>query len=264
MNAGDRRRFRRGFNDTRERDDRMTSVQNHYDRLLGPLYGWMLGDGEKARERARQELHDAGISAGDGLAVDLGAGNGLHAVPLAESGYAVVAIDTCQSLLDELRESSGTFAITAVRDSLETFRRHCPTAPDVVVCMGDTLTHLPSREAVQGLISEVAASLAPGGIFVTTFRDYVRGVLEGPARFIPVQSDEEKILTCFLEYGRDRVIVHDILHTRALSGWEMTVSAYPKVRLDPEWVGAQLGQRGLQVCTEPGQRGMVRIVARKI
>lgn len=249
--------------DTQGRNNRMTSIQDHYDRLLGPIYGWMLGNGEETRKQARQELHEAGIYSGEGVAVDLGSGNGSHAIPLAELGYAVVAIDTCQALLDELRQSSDPLAITTIQDSLEAFRRHCPTAVDVVICMGDTLTHLQSREAVQELIADVAEALRPGGIFVTTFRDYVTAAPEGAARFIPVKSDTEKILTCFLEYSEDRVMVYDMLHTRSASGWVMTVSAYPKIRLEPAWVATELEQLGLQVCRAPGQRGMVRITARK-
>lgn len=241
----------------------MNEVREHYDRLLGPVYGWMIGDGDKVRERATQELQIAGISLGEGLALDLGTGNGLYAIPLAELGYRVVAIDTCQALLDELKQSAGLLDITTVRDKLETFREHCPSAPAVVVCMGDTLTHLPSRKAVTILFSDIADALAPGGIFVTTFRNYVTTVLEGTARFIPVKSDAERVMTCFLEYGQDMVMVHDIFHTSTASGWQMSVSAYPKIRLDPAWVATELERLGLQVFSAPDQRGMVRITARK-
>jgi len=246
-----------------KRDDGMNDVRDHYDRLLGPVYRWMMGDWEEARARARQDLHDAEIPSGKGLAVDLGAGNGLYTLTLAEHGYSVVAIDTCQVLLDELKQSAGLHDITTVRDRLETFRQHCQSAPAVVVCMGDTLTHLPSREAVTSLFADIADALAPGGIFVTTFRDYVSPVPEGPARFIPVKSDAERIMTCFLEYAQDTVMVHDILHTRTASGWEMFVSAYPKIRLDPAWAATELERLGLQVCRAPGQHGMERIVAQK-
>jgi len=37
--------------------------------------------------------------------------------------------------------------------------------------MGDTLTHLSSPDAVRRLFSAVAAALAPGGLFILTWRD---------------------------------------------------------------------------------------------
>jgi len=99
--------------------------------------------------------------------------------------------------------------------------------------MGDTLTHLPLRDAVTSLFVDIVDALAPGGIFVRTFRDYVTEVPEGPARFFPVKSDAERVMTCFLEYGQDTVLVHDILQTRTASGWEMSVSAYPQDQARP-------------------------------
>lgn len=65
------------------------------------------------------------------------------------------------------------------------------------------------------------------------------------------------------EYGQNTVIVLDILHTRTVSGWEMSVSTYPKIRFDPAWAATELERLGLQVCRAPGQRGMVRDVAQK-
>jgi len=52
----------------------MNEVREHYDRLLGPIYGWMIGSGEEVRARSRQELNDARIPPGKGMAIDLGAG----------------------------------------------------------------------------------------------------------------------------------------------------------------------------------------------
>jgi hypothetical protein len=91
--------------------------------------------------------------------------------------------------------------------------------------MGDTLTHLPEHTHVDFLAQEVHEALAAGGHFVLSFRDYSKP-LEGDARFIAVHSDERRILTCFLEYEEDTVVVHDILHERAGDAWETRVSSY--------------------------------------
>ena len=65
----------------------VASVREHYDRHLGPVYGWMIGDFDAAKEAARTELRAAGLSEGAGsVAVDLGAGPGAHAIALAEAG----------------------------------------------------------------------------------------------------------------------------------------------------------------------------------
>ncbi len=65
--------------------------------------------------------------------------------------------------------------------------------------MGDTLTHLPTTAAVDELLHLAATNLAPGGSLALTFRDYVGNELEDAQRFIPVRSDSERELMCFLE-----------------------------------------------------------------
>jgi hypothetical protein len=140
-------------------------------------------------------------------------------------------------------------------------RTHCDGLVDVVLCMGDTLTHLESLESVERLFDAVAGVLSPGGIFVATFRDYATRALEGTDRFIPVRQDDGRILTCSLEYGTSTVAVYDLLHERTDLGWTLRVSSYMKLRLDPEWAVASLRRLGLTARLEAGARGMVRLVA---
>jgi hypothetical protein len=129
-----------------------------------------------------------------------------------------------------------------------------------MLCMGDTITHLPERGAVESLIERAASALLPGGAFVVTFRDYSVPLL-GDQRFIPVRSDENRILICFLEYESDALVVHDILHQRTPEGWQTRVSHYRKLRLSPQYLIASLESAGFSVRRETGMRGMVRLVA---
>lgn len=46
-----------------------------------------------------------------------------------------------------------------------------PGTVTAVVCMGDTMPHLPNRADVRQLITDVAGALHPGGSFVVTYRD---------------------------------------------------------------------------------------------
>ena len=129
--------------------------------------------------------------------------------------------------------------------------------------MGDTLTHLASFQAVERLLERVAAALAPGGTFVATLRDASGPAPQGSARFIPVRADDARILTCFLEVLDDVVLVHDILHEKRHGRWHTSVSAYPKLRLQPERARSALARAGLDASIAPTTRGMVRLVGRK-
>jgi SAM-dependent methyltransferase len=240
----------------------MASVRQHYDDHLGPIYGWMLGDPDAAEKAASDELRAVGIADGAGrVAVDLGSGTGAHAIALADAGYAVTAIDTCAMLLEELRSRAGDRAIGCVNDDVLHMRTHCDGLMDVVLCMGDTLTHLESLESVERLFEEIAEALSPGGTFLATFRDYATRALEGTDRFIPVRQDDGRILTCSLEYSESTIAVYDLLHERTDSGWTLRVSSYTKLRLNPEWACATLRRLGLAATLETGPRGMVRLVA---
>lgn len=210
----------------------MTSVSEHYDRLLGPIYGWMLGDPKDALDAARREVSALDLPRQSAAAADLGAGLGFHVLALAEAGYETVALDTSADLLADLRGRAGGLPVRTVQASLLALRDHTASPLDAILCMGDTLTHLPDRAALDVLAEAVAGVLGPGGVFCATFRDYTVP-LEGDARFIPVRSDPDRTLTCFLEYGEETVTVHDLLHERSPEGWALRVSSYPKLRLDP-------------------------------
>jgi len=239
----------------------MTTVAEHYANHLGPIYLWMVGGSDAALQAGSVEIEALNLRLTDGAVVlDLGAGFGMHSIPLARRGARVMAIDTSTELLRTLAELGGDLSIQAINDDLLAFPSHITEVPSAILCMGDTITHLPERCAVESLIERAAAELAPGGMFVVALRDY-SATLVGDQRFIPVRSDETRILTCFLEYEPEVVLVHDILHQRTQEGWQTRVSHYRKLRLLPEQLIASLESHGFNVRREVGMKGMVRLVA---
>ena len=238
----------------------MASVEAHYQDLLAGVYPWMVGGLEAAIAQGAADL--AGLRPRSGLAVDLGAGFGAHTLPLSQAGFEVIAIDSSAALLGQLRAQVGSAPVQVVLGDLLQFPNHLPEGrkADLILCMGDTLTHLPSEAAVTELLSRVSRSLNAGGQFVATFRDLSR-VPEGDGRFIPVRSDADHILTCFLEDAGNRVVVHDLLHRRAGGQWTLQVSSYHKLKLSAEVLKRELARVGLQASVQTGARGMIRVVA---
>lgn len=242
----------------------MTTVTEHYAKHLAPIYLWMAGGSAAALEAGSAEIEALNLPRAPGAVVlDLGAGFGMHAIPLARRGARVTAIDTSMELLRSLAEIGNGLPIRTVHDELLEFQSHISQAPSAILCMGDTITHLPKLEGVESLIERASAALPPGGTFVISFRDY-SVPLVGDARFIPVRSDEHRILTCFLEYEPGFVLVHDILHQRTPDGWQTQVSHYRKLRLSPEFLVTKLQSSGFNVRRETGMRGMVRLVAQSV
>lgn len=236
------------------------TVTAHYDSLLGPHYAWMMGDFEIAVSKVNQLLDDLTIASTDSdLAVDLGAGHGIQSVALARRGFQVLAIDTCQTLLNEMAEYAQTVTIRPIHDDLCHLRSHLSQQARVIVCMGDTLTHLTSLDHIKALITDIAESLAPEGFFITSFRDYVSTELQGTDRFIPVRSNPTTIFTCFLEYLPTQVVVHDILYRLTDDGWQMTKGSYNKLRLNPDLLIDIAEKAGLYLCHRSTDHGMLQL-----
>ncbi|MDR3436080.1 class I SAM-dependent methyltransferase [Telmatospirillum sp.] len=239
----------------------MTDIAEHYASHLAPIYLWMAGGYDAAMSRGEAEIEAICPGRANGqIAVDLGAGFGMHAVPLARRGCSVVAIDTSAILLGILRDHVDGLPVQTIDDDLRAFQKHLDTKVDLILCMGDTLTHLPDHRSVEKLFTDIANSLHADGRFIVTFRDYTTP-LNGNERFIPVRSDADRILTCFLEYTDDHVTVHDILHERSATVWQQRISSYRKLRLSPEWIVKSLQVRGFTVRVEPGLAGMLRVIA---
>ena len=236
----------------------MTSVFNHYETLLAPIYLWMAGGLDHALSLGASDVSE--FFDAPGYAVDLGAGFGMHTIPLARSRFRVLAIDTSSYLLEQLHKHSTGLQVKTVQADLRDFSRHISAPADLILCMGDTLAHLQSTEEIEQLFRDVAASLRSGGRFVATFRDY-RELPLGDKRFIPVRSDSQRIHTCFLERMPERVAVHDIVHEYGAGGWTLRVSSYEKLRLSPDVVIQAAEDAGLRCRCEPGPRGMLTIQA---
>jgi SAM-dependent methyltransferase len=240
-----------------------SSVTEHYSKLLAPIYLWMVGGLESALQLGAADIAPLCDSNTAGrTAVDLGAGFGMHAIPLSRRGYTVTAIDTSKELLAHLHSQSPDVAIRTVVADILTFPHYVDEPVDLILCMGDTLTHLQEQASVDDLFQKIARSLRPDGKFALTFRDYSRPPA-GIARFIPVRSDQDRILTCFLEETPTHMAVHDVLYERNAVTWQMKVSSYMKLRLSPDWVTHSLESHGLVAQIGAGRGGMVSVVATK-
>jgi len=242
----------------------MNTVKDHYDQQLASVYRWMAGDSKIAIKRNHEFMSQLGINPTlQGLAVDLGAGSGFQSIPLAELGFSVVAVDFCAALLSEWSDRAKELSIQTVHDDILNFSKYVEDRVQLIVCMGDTLTHLDSLSSVQSILLDSEHVLVTNGKLILTFRDYVSLELQGTQRFIPVQSDDSTILTCFLEYHQDAVEVHDLLYRKQGDRWVLTTSSYPKLRLDKNWVCNQIEEIGLQVIRHEIMNEMICIVAQK-
>jgi SAM-dependent methyltransferase len=239
------------------------STKDHYEKHLANFYSWMLGDFETKEKEFQSFLNLHKISPiSSKIALDLGAGNGIQSAAMAKAGFAVWAIDFNKQLLDELKLNCKGLNVTAAEQDIRLVTKYEDLNPELIACWGDTLTHLENESEIERFIEYSGDLLTDKGKFILSFRDYSEKRI-GDARFIPVKSDENRILTCFLEYTPTHVIVTDLLHERKGNTWEQKVSSYNKFRISGEEVTDLLEENNLEVIFREEKNGLITIIASK-
>jgi SAM-dependent methyltransferase len=189
----------------------------------------------------------------------------LSVLALARLGYRVLALDTSRSLLATLAARIESHNITIRQADIRNLDDYlAPATASLVVCMGDTLTHLANRQEVVDSLQSVARALKPRGLFVATYRDLSGPELQGLDRFIPVRGDDGRAMICFLEYSSpETVVVNDLIYVRDGGGlWALHKSSYQKLRLSPGWVRGRIESAGLSIVLQRAG-GMVTLAAVK-
>lgn len=234
------------------------SVEDHYRNLLAECYGWSLGGLDTAVVRNSALLRSLGFGeVAAGRALDLGAGNGAQSIPLASLGYQVTAVDSSSALLQELAAAAEHDIDTRLGDMRDLSLWH-EEDYDLIVCMGDSLTHLPELSDVYAVLDAASVSLRVGGALLLSFRDYSQPLATGCSRFIPVRSDDDRVMMCVIEPSGPHLNVTDVVHDRLNDGsWEMRVGTYQKVRIAPDRLVTHLEGVGLTLEERRSERGMI-------
>lgn len=238
----------------------MLTAKQHYDDHLAHFYSWMAGD-LAAQQKAFTgflEKHSIRHSSTK-VAIDLGAGHGIQSIPLALAGFKVTAIDFSTQLLDELLINAGGLPINRINGDIRNIRKFNVLKPELIVCCGDTISHLRNKNEVRQFVIDCAQTLAPGGRLLFSFRDYSKA-LTGNDRIIPVKSDEHRKLTCILDFEEEHVLVTDELEEKHANGWQKKVSSYKKVRITTPEVVKWINDSGLRIAVNEVIRGMVYLV----
>lgn len=239
-------------------------VKEHYKQHLSKFYSWMFGDFDAMIDRQTQLFtkHDIKPTSTK-VAIDLGSGSGFQSIALRKLGYEVHAIDTSQELLDELTHKDPQVNVSChdIRD-LSVISH---LFPELIVCMGDTLTHLESKEDVLTMIQHAYQQLLPQqGQLILTYRD-LSHPKEDLDRFILVKQDAQRILTCVLEDdGENHMKIIDLLHEYDLitSQWKLHKSYYRKIKLSVEWLIENLKNIGFEVESCPLPSGLEVLIGR--
>lgn len=239
------------------------TTKEHYEKHLANFYSWMLGDFKSATENFKTYCQAHAVEPGEnGCAIDLGAGNGIQTLALAELGYKVKAVDFSRRLLEELKARINGLPIEIIQDDIQNLPSIADKEVELLACCGDTLSHLESFEQLNVFLKACYDALEMGGKLLLSFRDYTNALI-GTDRFIPVKKDENRILTCVLEYREDFISVTDLLYEKQDGNWVQKVSSYDKLRLRANEIKRRLVELGFSVVSSDNIKGMVHLLLLK-
>jgi SAM-dependent methyltransferase len=224
-------------------------VLNHYETVLGPVYSWSLGN---FGDRVAASAHLLNEELGDGngaKALDLGCGTGVQTLALIERGFRVTGIDFSRTMLDEYSKRTANHDVCSIQSDLASF--NVTDTFQVAICFGDTVSHLPSWQAVSEMFNRTYKALAPGGVFLLATRDHTH-VYRGDERFLLVHADADRSMTCFVEDDGDHIRITDLLHERVDGRVQLKANSYSKLRVGPDELSRKLSEAGFRnIKTKP-------------
>jgi len=237
-------------------------TKEHYKNHLFDYYSWIYGGLKENIQKNKKFFQSHNIVSGElSTAIDLGAGSGFQSIALNEMGFNVYAIDFCKELLDEIICVNQN--INIIEDDIMHFHSYKNITPQLIISMGDTLTHLTDIQSVEDLIENAYNELTDKGKIALSFRD-LTFELKGRARFIPVKSDDNRIFTCFLEYRPDSVNVNDIIHEKIDGQWIQKISSYEKIKISEDIIKEILIDKGFEIEFFEKNNGIITIIGSKI
>ena len=240
-----------------------STAKEHYDNHLASFYAWMSGDFDQNRKEFQSFLERNKLKPGSTRsALDLGAGHGIQSIALSAIGFSVTAVDFNDALLHSIRSRHNGDSIALVNGDIRDIKRFAHLKPELIVCWGDTITHLDSVQEIEIFIRDCAEILMPNGRLLVSFRDNAEEP-EGLRKYIPVRNDDDRILTCILEYEKEKVGVTDLLYERNGNGWELKVSSYKKIRLSVQNLSAIMERNELTVTFSETENGLRQLIAER-
>ena len=148
-------------------------IASHYDLIFEDWEASMARHGDRIDQLIRTEIPSSEFAAGIDL-LDISAGIGTQALPLARKGYRVTARDISAAALDRLKEEAASRNLTIACELMD---MRCPPIEsrasfDVLLSFDNSLPHLLSDDQLLLALRASLEQLRAGGLFLASVRDY--------------------------------------------------------------------------------------------
>ncbi len=165
--------------------------------------------------------------------LDVACGSGGHALWLARQGYEVMGVDASPAMIALARQKATaaglpvSFAVADLADLPTTARF------DAVLCLGNSLPHLLTAEALLLALQQMAAALRSGGLLLLQNLNYDLRWRQQPRWFAAQggELDGQSVLVWrFADYDMPtgRILFHIALFRQHAQRWEVEVHTTPQ------------------------------------
>ena len=146
--------------------------------------------------------------------LDTACGTGWHAIALAQKGYTTAGCDASPAMIERAR-ANATQARVNVRFETADFQRLdlFPGKFDAILCLGNSLPHLLSREELVAAFEQILGRLEHGGLIILHNLNYDLRLKTKP-RFFFASGSADTLVWRFADYGAQFITFHTALFER--------------------------------------------------
>jgi glycine/sarcosine N-methyltransferase len=165
--------------------------------------------------------------------VDAACGTGMHAIALAKRGYRVVGADVSVGMIQQARtNAAGLDCDVSFRVAgLGELAPQLDGSYDAVLCLGNSLPHLLTAEALRAALVDFHRVLRRGGLLMIQNRNFDRVMQDKYARWMEPQAYHEGgtewLFVRFYDFGQDGTWTFNVmtLSRSDSGGWEQEIDS---------------------------------------
>lgn len=154
----------------------------------------------------------------NGIALELGVGNGHIALPLAETGASVHGLDNSERMLASLHARKGSGSVTTHFGDMAMF--DLGIQYDLIYCVNSTFSLMATAEQQISCFESIVNALRPDGrvvldLYYPYTADFSPSGVYGDQRTTVLHTDERRVMVRFARHDRNRqlFISQDLLIT---------------------------------------------------
>jgi len=146
--------------------------------------------------------------------LDTACGTGGHAIALAQRGYAAAGCDASRAMIERARKNAAEVGVNVRFETADFGRLDLfPGKFNAVLCLGNSLPHLLSREELVVAFEQIIGRLDHGGVVILHNLNYDLRLKTKP-RFFSASGSADTLVWRFADYGPQFITFHTALFER--------------------------------------------------